>query len=94
MYCSGILRGNWNNGVICGSQSSNWNNSPLNLNSNNSGRGATDTESFIVGNAELNCPLADIFTLLIYVKSYTAKYTTTVSQGLVTKVKVLEKIIL
>lgn len=94
MYCSGILRGNWNNGVNCGSRSSNWNNSPLNLNSGSSGRGAADTESFIVAHAGLNCPLADIFTLLLYVKSYTAKYTTTVSQGLVTKVKVLGKILL
>lgn len=39
-----LLSGNWNNGVNCSSRRSNWNNSPLNLNSNYSGRRVCDTE--------------------------------------------------
>jgi len=60
----GLLGGNWNNSAKCGSRSSNWNNSPLNLNSNNSARGVTDTvesHSLVAGP---NGPLADPFTLL------------------------------
>jgi len=42
MFKSGlspIFRGNWNNGVSCGSQGTNWNNAPLNT--NKSGRGTS-----------------------------------------------------
>lgn len=38
-----LFGGNWNNGSNCGSRSSNWNNSPLNLNVNNGCRGSSDT---------------------------------------------------
>lgn len=36
--------GNWNNGSKCGSRGSNWNNSPLNLNSNIGARGVAETK--------------------------------------------------
>jgi hypothetical protein len=38
----GILGGNWGHGVACGSRSSAWNASPLDLYSGNSGRGAAE----------------------------------------------------
>jgi hypothetical protein len=40
-----IAGGNWNNGANCGSRSSNWNNSVLNLNSNNGCRAVADTKT-------------------------------------------------
>jgi hypothetical protein len=43
-YLHPKFRGNWDNSVKCGSRTSNWNNSPLNLNSNKSSRGAADTD--------------------------------------------------
>lgn len=46
----------------CGSRSSNWNNSPLNLNDNNSARRVTDTEVYVLGR-KLNSPLADLHTM-------------------------------
>ncbi len=78
----GILGSNWNNSVNCSSRSSNWNNSPLNLNSNNSSRGVTDTEQ-CASCRKLNSPLADSCTL-----SSEAKYTTTASYGLVNNMNV------
>lgn len=90
MYIRGILGGNWDNGVKCGSRSSNWNNSPLNLNSNNSSRGVTDTEvnngSIVAGPYS---PLADILTLLRRAFALTAKHTATAPLGLVGKPKAL-----
>lgn len=84
MYIRSILGSNWNNSVNCGSRSSNWNNSPLNLNSNNSGRSVTDTEiesnRFVAGPYG---PLADILTLLRSAKAWTAKHTATAPAGLV-----------
>jgi hypothetical protein len=68
--------GNWDNGAKCGSRSSNWNNSPLNLNSNNSSRGVTDTD------AEPNS-LADPLSLSDRPKAGTAKHATTGCFGLV-----------
>lgn len=41
--CRPLFGGNWSNGANCGSRSSNWSNSPLDLNSNNGVRGLTDT---------------------------------------------------
>lgn len=58
----GIIGSNWNNSVNCSSRSSNWNNSPLNLNSNNSARGVTDTEVYVLSR-KLNSPLADSYTV-------------------------------
>ena len=66
-----LFGGNWNNSANCGSRYSNWNNAPLNLNSNYSSRGVADTD------AKHNS-LADLLSL-----SVTAKYTTTDHQGLV-----------
>jgi hypothetical protein len=40
-----IFGGNWAFSVICSSRSVNWNNDPLNLNSNISSRGVTDTDA-------------------------------------------------
>jgi hypothetical protein len=40
--------GNWNNGTNCGSRCANWNNSPLDLNSNNGARGVADTKAAAV----------------------------------------------
>jgi hypothetical protein len=88
MYFRSILSGNWTNSVNCSSRSSNWNNDPLNLNSNNSGHGVTDTEG-AVRIAELNSPLADISTLLRSVKARTAKYATAAPLGLVARANVL-----
>jgi len=45
--CCGIrplFGGNWNNGTNCGSRCANWNNSPLDLNSNIGARGVADTK--------------------------------------------------
>lgn len=89
MYFRGILSGNWTNSVNCSSRSSNWNNDPLNLNSNNSSHGVTDTEGEVKV-AELDSPLADIFTLLRNAKAWTAKYATAAPFGLVAKANVLE----
>jgi hypothetical protein len=63
--------GNWNNSAKCGSRRSNWNNSPLTLNSNNSSRGVTDT-------GEESNSLADSSSL-----SEKAKYAATDREGLV-----------
>ncbi len=85
------LGSNWNNSSKCGSRSSKWNNSPLNLNSNKSSRSVTATS----GNkdiplvAGLNGPMADSFTLLRFLKEMTAKYTATAPLGLVGKPNVL-----
>ena len=38
-----LFGGNWNNGVNCSSRSSNWNNSPLNLNDNISRHATSET---------------------------------------------------
>lgn len=38
-----LFSGNWNNGAYCGSRGSNWNNSPLTLNSNIGVRGVSET---------------------------------------------------
>ncbi len=38
----GILGGGWNNGVICGSRSSGWGRSPLDLDSDISSRGVAE----------------------------------------------------
>lgn len=78
----GILGGNWNNSAKCGSRSSNWNNSPLNLNDNNSARGVTDTEGNTLV-AEPYSPLADLFTLSRYGQLLTAKHKATAPCGLV-----------
>jgi len=45
---SPIFGSNWNNGVKCGSRSSNWNNVSLNLNANISGRGFTVTKASLL----------------------------------------------
>jgi len=42
-----IAGGNWNNGANCGSRYSNWNNSTLNLNSNNGCRAVADTRRLV-----------------------------------------------
>jgi len=73
------LGGNWSNGVKCSSRSSNWNNSPLNLNDNNSARGVADTENMVSMVVELNSPLADYYTLSQNPLGLTAKYATTAS---------------
>ena len=78
----GFLGGSWNNGVICGSRSSIWSRSPLDLDSNVSGRGVADTEQ-CASCRKLNSPLADSCTL-----SSEAKYTTTASCGLVNNMNV------
>lgn len=65
MIHQGILSGNWNNSVICGSRGSNWSDSPLNLNSNNSARGVTDTVR-LCNSRMPNSPLADRFTLSLW----------------------------
>ena len=85
------LGSNWNNSSICGSRSSKWNNSPLNLNSNKSSRSCTATVDHknILLVAELNGLLADSFTLLRFSKEMTAKYTATAPLGLVGKPKIL-----
>jgi len=84
MYIRRKLGGNWNNRVKCGSRSSNWNNDPLNLNSNNSSRGVADTEGYGVSmTAGLNDPLADLYTLSRYSIELTAKYTAVAPLGLV-----------
>lgn len=89
MYIRGILGGNWDNSVNCGSRSSNWNNSPLNLNSNNSSRGVADTEGLCSTVAESNCPLADICSLLLRLVGLVAKHTAAAPLGLVGKPKAL-----
>ena len=71
------LGGNWNNGVKCSSRSSNWNNSPLNLNSNNSARRVTDTERTYSQVAGPHGPLADHYTLSRGKIPLTAKHATT-----------------
>lgn len=76
-----ILSSNWNNSAICSSRSSNWNNSVLDLNSNKSARGYSDT-------VLSNSPLAECYTLLRHLKRLTAKYTTTTYTMLVNKMKV------
>lgn len=81
MYTQGILSGDWNNEVKCGSRRSNWNNSPLNLNSNISARSVTDTEELCICR-EPYSPLADISTLLIQDIGL-AKYTATAPRRLV-----------
>lgn len=43
-----LLGGNWDNGVIYGVRTSNWNNSPLILNANYSARGTYDTNVNII----------------------------------------------
>lgn len=78
----GILGGNWNNSAKCGSRSSNWNNSPLNLNDNNSARGVTDTEDNTLV-AGPHGPLADSLTLSRCVNALTAKHQATAPHGLV-----------
>ena len=57
-----IFGGNWNNGAKCGSRYAKFNNAPLNLNSNISGQGASDTVELTI-----NSLLAGCFTLLRYV---------------------------
>jgi hypothetical protein len=85
------LGGNWNNSVKCSSRYSKWNNSPLNLNSNNSTRACTATadNKHILLVAGLNGLLADFFTLLRYCKKLIAKYTAAAPLGLVGKPNVL-----
>ena len=89
--CRAKLGGNWGNGSICGSRSSFWPHSPLNLNSNKSTHGVTATadNNYIPQVAGLNGLLADSFTLLRFLKEMTAKYTATAPLGLVGKPKVL-----
>lgn len=77
-----ILGSNWDNSVKCSSRSSNWNNSPLNLNSNNSARGVTDTEKSCFSRKP-NGPLAGFYTLSRSRKLRTAKYTAAALSGLV-----------
>jgi len=85
------LGSNWNNSSKCSVRTANFNNSPLNLNSNKSTREFTATS----GNkdiplvAGLNGLMADSFTLLRFLKEMTAKYTATAPLGLVGKPKVL-----
>lgn len=50
-----LLGEQWNNGSQCGSRGSNWNNSPLNLNSNNSARGVTETKGLTLRLAVSTC---------------------------------------
>ncbi len=69
--CRPLFGGNWNNSANCGSRSSNWSDTPLNLSSAYSSRGIADTD------AKHNS-LADLLSL-----SVTAKYTTTGHPGLV-----------
>jgi len=78
----GKLGGNWNNSANCRSRSSNWNNSPLNLNDNNSARGVTDTEGNTLVAGPYG-PLADLFTLSQSGKLRTAKHKATAPHGLV-----------
>lgn len=63
-----ILGGNWNNAAKCGSRASNWNNSPLNLNANISGRGVADTDALCISRLPYS-PLADLYTLLEHSKT-------------------------
>lgn len=79
----GLLGGNWNNSAKCSSRSSNWNNSPLNLNSNNSARRVTDTADIFSLVAESDGPLADPFTLSRNRFLLTAKHKATAPLGLV-----------
>jgi|AntRauMFilla1563_2_1112583.scaffolds.fasta_scaffold34417_3 hypothetical protein len=48
-----ILGGNWNESGNSGSRSSNWNNSPTNLNDNIGGRGVCDVKDFALCNREV-----------------------------------------
>lgn len=75
----------------CSSRSSNWNNSPLNLNSNNGSRRVTDTAD-MNNIAESYGLLADPFTSLRNCKKLIAKYTATDFRRLVGKPKVCENI--
>ena len=91
----GKLGGNWDNAAKCGSRSSNWNNSPLNLNSNNSARGVTDTDRPIFYRvAGLHGLLADCLTLMRYFNKLTSKYTATAPLGLVISMNVREGVLL
>ena len=82
--------GNWDNGANCGSRYSKWNNSPLNLNSNNSSRGVADTaDNNLPLVAGLNGLLADFFTLLRSLKRWTAKHTATAPVWVSSHAKVL-----
>ena len=82
MMFRGILSGNWNNSAICRSRSSNWNNDPLNLNSNKSARGVTDTGKSCFCRKPYG-PLADRSTLLRSPYGWTAKYAAAALSGLV-----------
>ena len=82
--------GNWNNEAKCGSRYSNWNKSPLNLNSTKSSRGVTDTvDNKLLLVAKLNGLLADFFTLLRSLKRWTAKHTATAPVWVSSYAKVL-----
>ena len=59
-----LFGSNWSNSAKCGSRGSNWNNSPLNLNTKIGAQGVTDTDLTL----RLNIPALPAGKIHVYVR--------------------------